>query len=62
MEKSFSGRAQNKIEDLNENLVKPMRYNYVEFILAGKNLVKPKRYNYVEFILAGKKSRQFTTA
>ena len=39
MEKPTPGRAQNKLEDLHENIVKPMRYNYVEFILAGKTKI-----------------------
>ena len=38
MEKSIPARAQNKLEDLHENLVKPIRYNCVEFILAGKKI------------------------
>ena len=36
MEKPTPARAQIRLEDLLKNLVKPIWYNYVEFILAGK--------------------------
>ena len=47
--------AQNKLEDLQENLVKPMRYNFIslnrfgliELILAGKNLVNSQRHDFL---------------
>ena len=39
--------AQNKLEDLQENLVKPMRYNFISL----------NRFGLLELILAGKKSR-----